>query len=131
MITAYCSHSIRGQKGANATLDEMIFNNNKAIILANELRRLYSFLDLYVPAENGEFDIECFSRGYLTAEQILEVDCEILSKRDVLLVYNWQGISKGMEIEIDYAEKLGKDIIEFKYLGDAVQKLNTFFGVNL
>jgi len=130
-ISAYMSHNIRGQKGANATLEEMTFNNNKAIIIAKELRRLYPFLDIYVPAENGEFDIECFFRGYLTAEQILTVDCEILRKRDFLLVYNWEGISEGMDIEIKYAKKLGKKVIEFKYLGEAISKLNNFLGVNL
>jgi len=129
-ITAYLSHCIRANK-ENPSIKEMLFNNNKAIILANELRKTFPFLDIYVPAENNEFDLEISGGKYLTTDQILEVDCKILEKRDLLLLYNWQkSMSAGQEVEFFHAGKLGIPIITFSCLSEAVEKIREFLGIS-
>lgn len=129
-ITAYLSHCIRANK-ENPSIKEMLFNNNKAIILANELRKTFPFLDVYVPAENNEFDLAISKGKYLTTDQILEIDCKILEKRDLLLVYDWQvNLSAGQKVEVFHAGKIGIPMITFSCLSEAIEKIREFLGIS-
>lgn len=104
-IRAYISHSIRGKHGKDATKEQMDENNSKAIQFGKELRKVFPTLDLYVPAEHDEFILEAYLHGRITEEEILDTDCNILAKRNFLLVYSPDGyISKGMGVEINFAK---------------------------
>ncbi len=108
-VTAYFSHAIRGRKGRAATEEDMKKNCDKAMEAVVWLRDNIPVLDLYVPAEHEDFVLICYEDKYLTEEQILEVDCKILQKRDLLIVNvvdDWLG--GGIAVEIADAKRTGK-----------------------
>lgn len=107
-IRAYMSHPIQGRAGKAATPEMMEMNNKTAIEWGKKLWLFFgSNLEVYVPGEHDEFVLIAFLDEKLTIDQILGIDCEILSKRDVLIVANWENhFSGGMRREIDEAKKL-------------------------
>lgn len=111
----YIAHAITGKKGIKATDEDMEYNNNLAILVADKLRRKFDGkIDLYCPAEHDEFVALAWRKEYLTIQQILSVDCSILSQRDLLLVYNKDDfISRGMKTEIEYADGINLPIHYF------------------
>jgi hypothetical protein len=116
MSTVYLSHSIRGKYGKDATEEQMQANNNRAIAFGNELKVKYPSVDFYVPGEHDEFVLYAYKHNYLTEQQILDVDCRILEKRSMLVVYVPNGyISNGMRVEIDHAQLCGIPVF---YIGN-------------
>lgn len=111
-VTAYLSHPIRGKKGGDATIEDIKLNCKKAIEFANRLRKDIPELDLYVPAEHELPPVGYILRkGYMTVDQILDVDCEVLEERDLLIVYgSVGGRSSGMLKEINHAYDAAKPI---------------------
>lgn len=104
-MRAYLSHSIRGKKGKDATVEDMGANNRRAITFANQIRTYFPRLDLYVPAEHDEFVLHAYQQGFLGEREILQVDCMIVHSCNVLIAYAPDGyISRGMQVEIDYAQ---------------------------
>ncbi len=103
----------------------MKHNNAIAIITANLLRsKLGKKLNIYVPAENDEFVLIAYLKKYITVEQILDVDCDILAERDILLVYSPDGyISRGMQVEIDHARNINKLILQFDAVTNGTAKM--------
>lgn len=103
-IRVYISHSIRGKHGKNATKKQMAVNNEKAKLFYYSLKRFYPTLDFYCPGEHDEFVLIAYEKGFLTEEQILSVDCEIILSCNLLLNYSPDRyISRGMKVENDYA----------------------------
>ncbi len=118
----YVSHPIRGKNGDAATEEEKQANCEAAIKWADLLRMnlglratqgggLYlgghwlTHRDwIYVPAEHEEFIGRAYGKGYLTEEQILDIDCEILKECDLLVVLGEP--STGMRVEIGHAKSL-------------------------
>jgi hypothetical protein len=112
MIRVYVSHSIRGKKGKNATMEDMEVNNKKAIEFGKKLRSRILEVDFYVPGDHDEFVTLAFLAKYITEEQILKVDCEIVQRCCFLVAYAPdQYISKGMGIEIDFAYRNGIPVV--------------------
>lgn len=110
-VSAYFSHSIRGRKGKDATSAYMKRNCDAAVKMAVWIRDNVPELDLYVPAEHEDFVLIAYEDKYLTEEQILEIDCKILSDLDILIVYEVKGwLGGGIGVEIDAAKKAGKII---------------------
>ncbi len=102
-IRAYISHSIRGKFGAAATEAQMQANNQKAIKFGKLLAKEFPNIDFYVPGEHDEFVLIAYRWGVLTEKQILDIDCEIVSRCSFLIAYAPDDyISKGMQIEIDH-----------------------------
>lgn len=100
-ITAYFSHSIRGSKGNAATDEDMEQNCLLVREVAKELRSHLPQLDIYVPAEHEDFVHIAWKQKMLSEEQILKVDCEIVARKDLLLVLvkdGWRGGGIGVEI---------------------------------
>jgi hypothetical protein len=113
-ITAYFSHPIRGKKGSAATKSDMELNNEMASTVAKMLSDACPALELYVPADNDEFVLEGYLKGKLVEETILDIDCTILRKRDILIAFCHQGVtSSGMQREI--REAMGCDIPVFTF----------------
>ena len=103
-IRAYCSHSIRGKFGKDATLEQMDVNNQKAIKFGGQLAEEFPGIDFYVPGEHDEFVVIAYLKGYLDEKQILNVDCDIVSRCNFLIVFSPDDyISRGMRREIDHA----------------------------
>lgn len=111
MITAYFSHPIRGIKGAAATQEEIDANCKRAVDVASFIVLdciSYNIdIDIYCPGRHDEFVQIAYQQKILTEDQILDIDCEILSRRDLLLAYAPDvSISNGMRREINHAIKL-------------------------
>ena len=107
-IRAYASHPIRGKKGKEALPETMEANNRKAIRWGKKLWVHFgSDLVMYIPGASGRWAEIGMAKGYLTIDQILDIDCEIVAESDVVLVFDWEGISGGMAREIDKAKELG------------------------
>jgi len=116
--TAYFSHAIRGRKGLNATAEEMDNNCAIATAVCNWIRQHIPELELYVPAEHEEFIQIAYLKKWLSEKQILEIDCEILERRDLLIVLEidgWHG--GGISVEIEHAEKRGIPIYYLSFTG--------------
>ena len=111
-IRAYVSHAIQGKFGAAATTEQMEANNQKAIKFGKQLVEEFPCIDFYVPGYHDEFVLIAYKKNYLTIEQILDVDCVIVSRCNFLVVYSPNDyISKGMKKEIDHAVKSSIPII--------------------
>lgn len=105
MLRIYLSHSIRGAKGNDATPEDIAHNCRKACDFARLLRVSMPDVEIYCPAEMDEFPDIALRKGLLSIDDLLEVDCEIISRRDVVLVFcSDNHISNGMAVEIKYAQ---------------------------
>ena len=103
-IRAYMSMPIRGKSGNNATSQEIEYNRQKGIVTSKILSICIPNLDIYCPGEHDEFTQAALYDHYLTLEDVLNIDCKMLHKRDLLIVYDWQNFwSHGMIKEIVYA----------------------------
>lgn len=103
-IRAYISHTIRGKHGVEATDEQRKENSEKCVSFGIALRKEFPMIDFYIPGEHHEIDTISFRKGYMTEEQILDIDCEIISRCNFIVVFSPDDyISKGMQIEIDYA----------------------------
>lgn len=85
-LRVYLSHSMRGTAGPNASQEIQDENCERIKLVAMTLR--YKFggnVEFYVPAENETFVQIAYKLGLLTVPQILEVDCKIIDKMDVVI----------------------------------------------
>lgn len=130
-IRCYVAHSIRGKFGKNATLEQMEANNQKAIKFGGQLAEEFPGIDFYIPGEHDEFIVIAYLKGYLDEKQILDVDCDIVSKCSFLIVYSPDDyVSKGMQIEVDHCV-LNKIPIVAAVDGDDEQYFNRIvYGIN-
>lgn len=129
-VTAYMCHSIRGKKGVEATQQEMIDNNNKAIEAGERLRLEHPELDVYVPGDHDEFVMIGYESGTLTEKQILDIDCAVVERRDAIVMYAEDGyLSRGMVTEIKYAKKHKKLVWWYDGL-ELYKNLNCFIDEN-
>ena len=128
VIRIYMSHCIRGRKGNDATQEDIDHNCRTALAAGEKLKtyfldwyRMDGFpkVDLYVPAENDEFVQLAYNCGMLTIDQILDVDCQIVDKCDMMIVFG-TCVSSGMEVEITYATENVIPIFAFRVLTPAV-----------
>lgn len=118
MIRVYCSHSIRGKMGKNATDEHMKANNDKAIEFGKKLRSAFPSINFYVPGDHDEFVLIAFLDKYINETQILAVDCKIVQRCNFLIAYSPDGfISGGMQVEIDYANKEGIPVLVIEGVG--------------
>ena len=103
----YCSHSIQGKYGKDATEQQMIDNCNKAKVFVSHLRQCFPEFEFYLPADHELFVHKTYQMKLLSIKQILDVDCNIVKECDGILAYAFDGhISNGMRVEIDYAQKM-------------------------
>lgn len=75
----------------------------KAYLLDWEKMDGYPKCDLYVPAEHDEFVQIAFDKKYIDETQILDTDCEIIRRCNLVIAYGDPLRSRGMKVEIDYA----------------------------
>jgi len=128
-IRIYLSHPIRGYKRTNATDEYMIKNNQAAIHLGEELKA-YFFdwytqdgmpqIELYIPGEHDEFVLLAYQKGFLSETEILDVDCAIIDRCDILLAWKNPIHSNGMQREMKHAYNLGIPVLNFIILDNFV-----------
>lgn len=102
-ITAYLSHWICGSNGKNATQIQMQENCQKAINMAYTLNLIFPELEIYCPGEHDEFVQHAYFDKLLTIDQILNIDCKIIDKRDLVIFYTpklTDSFSSGMQKEL-------------------------------
>ena len=127
-MKVYLSHCIRGAKGTDATAEDMQANCSCAKRYGEELRAVR--FDVHIPAEHEDFVNRAYNMNLLTEEQILAVDCAIIDACDAVVVLDMGHISRGMQVEIDHANRTGKLVLymqperRYKFkVGDTVQNL--------
>lgn len=102
-IKIYVSHTI--SNGGKIPESEWSENCRKVIDWVNELRKEFPEVNFYVPAESEPFVHNAFTGKYLNYNQIIEIDCMIISECDGALFYAPDGFSTGMNLELVYANK--------------------------
>lgn len=111
-LTAYVSHSIRGECGAKATDEQMQANCRAAAEFAAKVRARFPNIEFYVPGECDEFVQKAYRMGVLTERQILDVDFELIRDRDFMLLFAPDGfLSSGMLEEWLFAQRADKPYI--------------------
>lgn len=124
-IKVYISHSIRGIKAQDATHEDMVANNQRAIEFGTLLKLKFPSVDFYVPGDHDEFVIIAYEQDLITEEQILDIDCMVIESRDIVLNYiHDQYISNGMLRENMYAQAAGKTIRMAKNIDAAIKVLD-------
>lgn len=125
----YLSHAIRGNAGPGASHDIQAKNCAAAIKVADYLRKLFPKLELYVPAENETFVQIAYDTGYLTENDILDVDCKIIDLQDGVLVYVPDGdvLQGGRKIEYDYAAAMNYPVCVFHTADEAADYVEAMY----
>lgn len=124
----YLSHPIRGEKGDKATADDMKFNNEAAIGIANYIRKhITSDINIHVPAEMEKFVYTAYKMNVLDEHQILAVDCKIIEGCDAVLIYAPFGsVVSGCQIELEHAIRCHKPVFIFEDAKTAVDMVAQF-----
>jgi len=113
------SHYIRGKKGETATDRDMESNCQKAIVAGKILELCIPALNIYIPGEHDEFVAMAYQKHRIDIDVVLDTDCDILDKRDLLIVYDYENfLSNGMVREVNYANKNGIPIYSFSEVCD-------------
>ena len=126
-LRIYFSHPIRGKLGPSCPIETQEKNCAAAIKIANRIRWACPEFDIYVPAENEEFIQIAFGKKYITGDQILEVDCVIVDRCDITIVYVPEGdeLQGGRKIEFDHAKEIGKPVIAYATAEEAIDFLRS------
>ena len=123
----YLSHPIRGSKRERATADDIYKNcvnaQNVAIEMGayfNDWNKMDGFppVDIYCPAEHDEFVQIAFNKGLLTVDKILEIDCDIVKRCDLLICYGF--VSSGMMTELEFAEKNNVPVLAITHWDNSI-----------
>ena len=124
----YLSHPIRGEAGDKATADDIQFNNEAAIAIANYIRKhITSDIDIHVPARMETFVYTAYKMGVLDEKQILAVDCKIIEGCDAVLIYAPFGsVVSGCKVELDHAVRCHIPVFIFEDAKIAVEMIAQF-----
>ncbi len=129
----YLSHAMRGKPVYAVNSSEHGNNCEIAIGLAEELRKMFPKLRIYVPAESEPFVGAAYKKGYLTIDQILELDCIIVDQCDMVVVYVPEGdeLQGGRKIEYDHAVETHKPVVIFSTVRQAADWIYSQYGREL
>lgn len=124
----YLSHSIRGKYGNDATPTQMMEQCQRAIMIANIIRATFPLIELYVPAEHEDFVQRAYRCGYLTEQQILDVDCMIIDDCEGVLIFAPidDPLQGGRQIEWEHALAINKSVIIFSEIGQVCEWLQHY-----
>ncbi|MHA1883052.1 MAG: hypothetical protein ACTSUO_08410 [Candidatus Thorarchaeota archaeon] len=121
-VTGYFSAPIRGKGGSNARRGDIRKNIAAGKKMAAKIKRIFgTLLNLYVPHDQDDLIQILWFAGKVTAKDILEGDCKIVSKKDMLIAWLPDGwLGGGCAQEVKTAERCGIPIIIFEELNDEV-----------
>jgi len=119
-VSTYFSASIRGKKGSKATKRNILRNIEAGKKVAAQIRKFFgSMLEIYCPHDQDELIQILWNNRKISVWDILEGDCEIVSKKQILLVWAPKGfISNGMAKEVKTAKEKNISIVEFEQFDD-------------
>lgn len=119
-VTAYFTASIRGKKGSKATKRDIQRNIESGKKVAAQIRKFFgSMLEIYCPHDQDELIQILWHSRKITVWDILDGDCKIVSKKQILLVWAPKDyISAGMAKEIKTAKEKSIPIIMFERFDD-------------
>ena len=128
-MRVYLSHAMRGKPVYAVNSSEHGNNCEIAIRIADQLRKIFPKLRIYVPAETEPFVGAAYKKGYLNIEQILELDCIIVDQCDVVIVYVPDGdeLQGGRKIEYDHAVATNKPVCIFHKVEEAADYLTAMY----
>ena len=98
----------------NATAKDIDANIKKYIRFGTEIKAYlldwekmdgFPKMELYVPADHDEFVQLAFDKKFITEQQILEVDCNIIEGCKLRIACNDWTSRRGMVVEIEYAQR--------------------------
>ena len=113
----YLSHAIAD--GGTLNTEERAENRRKAYKFAGWLRDKFPQIRFFCPAEMEVFVAKALKGEYLTLDQVLNVDCEIIKECEGLIAYTPKGkTSKGMDIEIEFANANNVPVQNLYYADD-------------
>lgn len=121
----YLSHSIRGKYGKGATPTQMKENCDRILKIVETIHEALPDIKLYIPAEHEDFVYIAFKDGYLTEQQVLEIDCKIIDKCDGIIIFcpPDDPIQGGRLIEWEHAIATSKPMLVFQASGEAISWL--------
>ncbi len=124
-MRSYLSHAIRGKSGNKCPAVQLKENCEIAKEVAGVIREACPWLDLYVPAEHEDFVQKAYDKKYVTEKQILDVDCEILSECDNIIIFVPVGdeLQGGRLIEHNFAVDECMHVCLFSDLVEAIDWL--------
>lgn len=124
----YLSHSIRGKHGKDATNVQMKENCDRAILMANLIRKTIPSIELYVPAEHEDFVSIAYHRGYLTERQLLEIDCFIIDDCEGVIIHVPESdeLQGGRLVEYNHAVANNKPVCLFADVKQAIEYLTHY-----
>lgn len=128
-MRTYLSHSIRGKEGKECPADQLKKNCKAAIKIANVIREACPWIDLYVPAEHEDFVQKAYDKKYVTEKQILDIDCEIVSECDNIVIFVPAGdeLQGGRLIEHDHAINMCMHVCVFSDPVEAIDWLTELY----
>jgi hypothetical protein len=131
-IKIYLSHAI-SKGNASTPLENQQINCEVARrigkVLKRELNR-YIATDIYIPGGSTEqFVQKAYLKGYLSVDQILEIDCDIISECDFVLCYvpEFDQLQGGRKVEIEHASKNDIPYYVFEDTDHAIEFVRAFF----
>ncbi len=109
-ISVYYSASMRGEHGDKVTDEQLNANNNRglkrSLAIQQELERVFKRpVRMYVPHKFEPAMRNAYRAGLMTAGEILDLDCEIISICDLIVADTPPGVSEGVDIEVAFATK--------------------------
>lgn len=87
-------------------------------------------MELYLPAEHEEFIRYAYLLNYLTTEELLNINCKIIEKCHLLILFEYFKLTPEMECEMIHARKHGLPVFNMPSLSNAsIQSLQ--YTINL
>lgn len=114
-MKTYLSHKISGgdSNSSNALQKK---NCDEAVRVGKLISAAIPSLELYVPGgQSEEFVSVALKKGFMTVEQVLDVDCTIIDGCEAVIVYVPTGdeLRSGRLVEYDHAVKTDKSTFIF------------------
>lgn len=123
-MLVYFSHRI--SNGSHKTsAEEQRKYCEEAVQVAEDIKeRLTGDIEIYVPgADSEKFVSRAIDSGFMTIEQVLDVDCQIIDSCDAVICRVesiGDQLQGGRKIEVDHAEKTNKPCLVFDQPEEAV-----------
>lgn len=121
-VMGYFTAPIRGKKGSKASKETLWKNIEAGKRVAAQIRKFFgSMLEIYCPHDQDDLIQILWWSKKITIKDILEGDCEIVSKKDILIAWLPEGkIYGGSKKEIARAREEGIPVVLFKEFNDEV-----------
>lgn len=115
----YVSHPIRGN-AENPTPEQIWRNCQMGVDVGRVLSFWFSSVEFYVPGEHDHFPQMAMSLGYLSVDDVIDIDCAILQAcQAVVAVYPvGESPSAGMMEEINCADEFAIPVLHARVKWD-------------